>query len=927
MGLALSSLPPDALMDMDDSSNLADSNGASAKAEAKQEPFHVVGVGASAGGLEALETFFANTPMDSGLAYVVVQHLSPDFKSLMDELLARKTNLKIHVATEGMAVEPNAIYLNPPKKEMMISEGRLRLVKREEEKLSLPINVFFESLARDLRERAIGVILSGSGSDGSVGARAIHEAGGLVVVQRPETAKFDSMPEAAMDAGAANFSLPPDEIPGLLVKHAKQPFSSQLQPDADTPGLAGEPELAEVFALLLERYAIDFSHYKPTTIGRRIMRRAELSGTTDQLAYLARLREDRDELDQLYRDLLIGVTQFFRDPEAFDALAEKALPALLAEKSPNEDLRVWVAGCATGEEAYSLAILLQEKLEACPNPLTLRMFATDVHQQSLDIAARGIYSADRVAALNEERLRKHFVRDGDMYRVGKELRHTVVFAPHNVLRDAPFTKMDIVVCRNLLIYFEPPAQSRALALFHYALTVGGALFLGPSESVNEYVDEFAPINTRWKIFRKHRDSPLATVDNRLSFSSRGSRMVTGASSLVRSHTPLASPRLLRAYDTLLGDAISSSILLDEHFDVAHLFGDARNYLNPPVGRQTQNILGMVSEELRTVVGSAIQRVERERKKVSYRGVRSQCGEKPELLTVSVQPVPDPRAESMYYLLRLKSENAPPPAETETLEARFDTSEASRVHVHELETELRYTKEHLQLTIEELQTSNEELQATNEELVASNEELQSTNEELHSVNEELHTVNSEYQRKIDELTRLSTDMDNLLASTEVGVIYLDRDMCIRQFTRSAADFFNFLPKDEGRPITHFTGHINFAELIPAVESVLRDELPFESEVTNSRSQPFLMRILPYRTHKREVEGVVLAFIEIGKLKQVESELRETAGRLRQTNEELTDFNRLAVDRELTMVELKREINQLCAEAGAATRYEVDEEAAA
>jgi len=831
-------------------------------------PCHVVGVGASAGGLEALEIFFDNMRPDSGLAFVVVQHLSPDFKSLMDELLSRHTEIAIHRVEDGMVVEPNAIYLIPPKKEMIISGGRLLLTDKDpNQAISLPINTFFRSLAQDCGELAVGVVLSGTGSDGTRGIQAIHDAGGLVIAQSEETAKFDGMPRSAIETGVVDFTLPPEAIPDVLLDYVQHPFRGEYA-GAASMNAVSEEGMNAVYGLLRREYAIDFSHYKPSTVTRRIARRLQFNQSPDLDEYVEQLRTDPGELNSLYKDLLIGVTKCFRDQEAYQRLAEDVLPQLLAKLSDNEELRVWIAGCATGEEAYSIAILIHQAFEARKRPVKAKIFATDVHRSSLEIASAGVYCEQAVSEVAESRLNRYFTRRGAEYHVSQDLRKTIVFAPHNVIKDAPFTKLDLVCCRNLLIYLQPHVQKKVLSLFHFGLKTGGALFLGPSESPGEIADEFETVERRWKIYRKRRDIRLP-ADVRLPLASGFARLHDSNIATPPTSKGLPDVNLLRAYDALMSDYVPPSLLINERRELIHAFSGAGKFLSVPDGRSSTDILDFVATDLRLALSGALQRATKTGELVTYGGVALKDGDKEEQLTLRVRPITIQSTGETFFLVSLESvAERRQPTEPAT---ELDFDEVSHERLVEVEEELRYTKENLQATIEEMETTNEELQATNEELVASNEELQSTNEELHSVNEELYTVNAEYQRKIAELTELTDDMDNLLRSTDVGTIFLDRDLCIRKFTPKIAQAFQLLPQDVGRSIKSFSHNLEYDSLFDDVRSVLETEQPRESDVQDRQGNWCLLRILPYRS-KNRIDGVVVTLIDITNRKRVEEQLR-------------------------------------------------------
>jgi two-component system CheB/CheR fusion protein len=821
---------------------------------------YVVGVGASAGGLEALERFFRSMSPNSGFAFVVIQHLSPDFKSLMDELLARHTSMAIHRVADGMRVEADSIYLIPPRKEMIISGGKLLLTDKDpDQDLSLPIDHFFRSLAQDAGPRAVAVVLSGTGSDGSRGLRDVHDAGGLVIVQDDETAKFDGMPRSARDTGLVDLVLPPEEMPQALAEHR-----NRRRDGIDGAAAGAELEGKEaIFKLLRDDYGIDFSYYKPNTVGRRIERRLSLGGIGDLETYVERLREDSQELNSLYRDLLIGVTRFFRDREAFERLEHEILPELLARKSPSEELRIWIAGCATGEEAYSIAILIDERLRLAGRSTSVKIFATDVHRASLEIAGAGVYKEEALADVTPARLSRYFVRKPDGYHVTNELRQMVVFALHNIIKDAPFTKLDLITCRNLLIYLQPGVQKKVMSLFHFGLRTGGVLFLGPSESPGELSGEFEDIDQHWKFFRKRRDVRLP-ADMRLPLSAMPVR--------VKSTMPSASSESLPVvvYDKLLEKYVPAGLLLDERRRLLHTFGSATRFLVARPGRTSNDVIDVLHDDLRLPIAGAVQRAIKEKSTVVYQGIRITFPAGEERLKLTVEPILNRQSNITNLFVALES--AEFPAGQAPAPAEIAADEASRDLVQSLESELHYTRENLQAAIEELETSNEEMQATNEELVAGNEELQSTNEELHSVNEELYTVNAEYQKKIVELTELTDDMDNLLRSTDIGVVFLDRGLCIRKFTPQIARAFDLLPHDVGRRIDNFTHTIRYPELLDDLNQVLATGKPVEREVEDRRGGWMLARILPYRSHS-ELQGVVLSLIDVSMLKRsVEDNLR-------------------------------------------------------
>lgn len=826
------------------------------------QPTYIVGIGASAGGLEALERLFHQMPADTGMAFVVVQHLSPDFDSVMDELLARHTRIPIHTVEDGMELRGNAIYLIPPKKEVIVSGGKLLLAERDPtESLSLPINTFFRSLAQEAGPSAIAIVLSGTGSDGSRGVRNIHDAGGLVIAQSEETAKFDGMPKSAVETGAVDLVLSPDAMAEALAKFARHPVRGDLAAQAKAAPV-DEGAMNKLMRLLHEATGIDFSLYKPSTVLRRIERRLVLNQSDDLDGYVAQVGSEPDELNSLYRDLLIGVTQFFRDGDAFRVLESQVLPELVSKASPEDGIRIWVPACATGEEAYSLAIGVHELFAKTKRLMPVKIFATDVHKTSLDCASAGVYDQSNLTDVSEERLKRYFTRKGEQYQVVPELRQMIVFAPHNVIKDAPFTRIDLISCRNLLIYFQPPGQKKAVSLFHFALKTGGVLFLGPSENVGDLEDEFAPVDRHWKIYRKRRNVRFPP-DMRLPLTSVPHLHV--ARGVLPGHAAGGDADLSAAYDQLLARYVPPAVLLNSRREVVHVFGGATEFLHFKPGRATADALDLVGPEVKTAVSGAIQKASKELAPVAYSGVRIDTPHGPRQFKLGVVPLLDRNQSLTHLLVTFDSVQAPSAAMEQPEAEPVDMEDVSRQRIDTLESELRYTKENLQATIEELETSNEELHATNEELVASNEELQSTNEELHSVNEELYSVNAEYQRKVSELTEMTDDMQNLLASTDIGVLFLDDNLCIRKFTPRISSLFNVIEQDVGRSFENFTHNIDHAGLIEDVQRVLHSGAAVEREVRDRFKHWYLLRILPYRA-KSEVDGVVVTLIDITKQKR-------------------------------------------------------------
>ena len=846
---------------------------------------YIVGVGASAGGLEALQRLFERMPRTDAFAFVVVQHLSPDFRSLMDELLSPHTELRVVRAEDGQEVEPDTVYLMPPKSEMIVSGGRLYLTERDATKgLSLPIDAFFRSLAQDAGSRSVAVILSGTGSDGSRALRPIHEAGGLIIAQSEQSAKFDGMPRSAVDTGFVDLVLAPEDIPEALGRYLEQDgrvgaMATEEEPDGDL--------VKRIFELLRRESGIEFGDYKGSTVGRRIERRLLLSESHDLLQYVEKMAQDPAELRALYKDLLIGVTRFFRDPEAFERLKADVLPGLVDKIAPTEELRAWVPACATGEEAYSLALVILEAFESRgrTNPL-FRVFATDVHRPSLEAAGVGVYPPESVVNVPAPLRERYFERHRNGFQVSPELRSHIVFAHHNLLRDAPFTRLDLLSCRNLLIYFKPHAQRRVLALLHFALKPSGILMLGPSETPGALAEEFAVVDSRWKILRKSRDVRIAP-DVRLSSpgTSEGLRVLTP-------RAPTEDPRVTRARSTLMERYLPPTLVVDGAGQLLHSFNGAGDFLGQRDGKPSLNLLELVEGELRFVVAGALKRAQKNDAPVVYGGILASTGGEKQRVRVVVQGAGSEEKGDRCFVVVFEPEAEQPESAAPPKEQAASTSSASlevlpatsavgdllKERLHSIEGELRITKENLQATIEEMETSNEELQATNEELIASNEELQSTNEELHSVNEELYTVNGEYQAKISELTELSADMNHLLESTEVHTIFLDRELRIRKFTPRIGETFNLLPQDVGRRLDAFAHNLNDDALLEDLARVARDGQSFEREVLDAKGRSYLLRILPYH-NPSGIEGVVVTLVDLSPIKRAQRDLALSEERYR------------------------------------------------
>ena len=840
-----------------------------------QSPQLIIGLGASAGGLQPLEDFFRNIEPDAGHAYVVVQHLSPDFKSLMGELLGRQTSMSVVRAEEGMKVLANHVYLIPPRKELTIVGDRLKVDEPNAAAGSahFPIDVFFRSLAQTAKSRAVGIILSGTGSDGSRGVRAIDEAGGLVLVQDPATAQFDGMPKAAHETGTVLRTLAPDELAKLICDLASDRGTSFVPYERlDQPN-----EFEKIIALMSKETENDFSAYKFKTLNRRVQRRRLITGTETLAEYFQILTESREERELLCADLLIHVTSFFRDEKAWNVLAERVFPQLIESIPPDNTLRIWVAACSTGEEAYTMAMVARETMESLGRgSQQLKIFATDVDPAVLERAAAGVYPQSIVADVPADLLNKYFSADGENYVASRKLRELIIFAPHNLLVDAPFTRTHLVSCRNALIYLRPEAQNKVMSMMHFSLVPSGVVFLGASETIGHMANEFRVVDESNSIYAKLRDIRLSIEP---SFRARG--VNRGAREAASRKLSKESVRA-QVSDTMLNQALQSiasernwvCMLCDGHQNVVHILGSTEGLLRVPPGELTAEASRMVPEGLSMPLRSALNRAQRERRTIHHAGIRSEGYDCLFDLQVIYCPTTRKSAEMSIVVISRTEQK---------LRDDSDADSESDIHntqqVQDLEYELRQTRENLQATIEQLETTNEEQQATNEELTSANEELQSTNEELHSVNEELYTVNSEYQQKIGELTELTNDMDNLLESTDIGVVFLDNSLQIRKFTPAATRNVHMMPSDIGRSFNDLSYTFDYPDLNADLKRVLSLGEAVEREVSSAKSEYLLVRIHPYRAGSELTVGIVITFVNISELKKVEDALAQVETRYR------------------------------------------------
>ncbi len=819
-------------------------------------PFFVVGLGASAGGLEALEQFFDRMPGDVGCAFVVVQHLSPGHKSLMAELLARHTPMPVSRATDGLAVEPNHVYLNDAKNNLVIEGGRLRLVARSGgSSLNLPIDLFFESLAKHQGARSIGVVLSGTGSDGMRGVRAIKAGGGHVFVQDAASARFDGMPRSAISTGLVDAVLPPAQMPDLVGRAVRDPLLLRVFLDHREDPATEADAYAQLMALVTQATTVDFSHYKRNTVLRRVARRIAATESEDLQAYLRLARSSSTEVDLLLKELLISVTRFFRDPDVWTHLQEHVLLPLVEQAPADQPLRVWVAGCATGEEAYTVGMLLSEAMERSARTLDVRIFATDMDKAALEVASAGIYGPSIAQDVSAPRLARFFEWKEDHYVVRRELRQLVVLAQHNLVSDPPFTRVSLVSCRNLLIYLDQTLQERALAAFRFALKRGATLVLGTSETVGDRSDAFEPIDGRLRIYRAIGDRPVAAMFAREPLAPRPAHVASDG--LPRSQ----HSRVVESATGVLLEAYApAAVLVDESFRLLHVFGDVAPYMKIPTGQANLNLLTMLPRALSVVAAAGVPRVIREDRERRYTGIRSETGSGS--IGMRLMPLIDTVLGRRLAIVVFEPGAAAGAPGPET--ALIDMGAETERQLADLQQELQHSRENLQAMVEELETSNEELQAINEELTSSNEELQSTNEELQAVNEELYTVNAEHERKIAELIELNNDIDNILRSTSIGTLLLDDQLTVRKFTPSASSYVSLLERDVGRPVDHLAMHFGGESFVTDCRAVLLHGQPAERPMTTERGRHVLVRMSPYLTRSNRPTGVVVSFIDVTSL---------------------------------------------------------------
>ena len=842
--------------------------------------FSIVGLGASAGGLQALEEFFGAMPSQSGIAFVVVTHLHPDRPSLMRELLARKTDMPVREVRKATVVEQDHVYISLPGWNLGLLNGVLHPMappKQPQGRPALPIDYFFRSLAADQKAHAVGVVLSGTGSDGTLGLKEIKGNLGMVMAQERNSAAYTGMPDSAIATRMVDFILPAREMPGQLLKYVSH-LSTAPTRVLSRAGSGLPPEdLQRLFVLLRNRSGHDFSQYKENTIRRRIERRMNVQHLESLKGYVRFLQEHPEDLDHLFKELLIGVTSFFRDADAFEALI-RALPELLSSRAEKQLLRVWVPGCSTGEEAYSIAILIRECLDRLKQPLGVQIFASDLDPEAINVARLGRYPAGIALDVTAGRLEQFFVREKDTFLVRKEIREMLVFAPQNLISDPPFTKLDLLSCRNVLIYLGPPLQKRLFPMFHFALKPSGLLFLGSSESLGMFGSLFEPVDKKWKVYRR-REVPAGSYLTDFSPGRRGASNLLPGSASAESGAQQPHPSF-GAGRLLLQELVAPTVLIRERGDVVHIHGHTGQFLEPAPGPQaTPNVFNMARPGLELQLAGAVGEAANSDKEIIHHDVRIASNGDDLRVDLRVRRVQEPGPFRGLFLVTFDNVRVGSPRKATPAAPSRGRSSRSHDRIADLEQQLHHTKERHRFTTEDLETANEELKSSNEELQSTNEELQSANEELEtskeemqSLNEELQTVNAELQDKVDELSHSNDDMKNLLNSTDIATLFLDGELNIKRYTEQATRVIHLIASDVGRPLTDLVPRLRYDRLFEDAREVLRTLVVKEVEIRAEDGTWYLMRVLPYRTDENVIDGLVLTFVDITKIRSLQQSER-------------------------------------------------------
>lgn len=843
--------------------------------DASLDSFPIIGIGASAGGLQALEAFFDNMPSENGMAFVIVQHLAPSHESILADLLQRHTAMPVFQVRDGVKVQPNHVYVIPPSQDLALFHGTLLLTASESHGgLRLPVDFLFRSLAEDQGQQAIGIILSGTGTDGTLGLKAIRGEGGMMMVQDPTSAKFDGMPRSAIATGLVDYILTPDEMPTQLIDYVQHLFT--LQTTRHVPLSIEDPEaLQRIFVLLRRHSSHDFSLYKQNTVYRRLERRMAVNRIERMADYALFVQQSPRELDTLFRELLISVTRFFRDHEVFASLDQHAIAQLFENRPPDQPVRVWVPGCATGEEAYSIAILIREHMNSLGQEWETQIFATDIDAEAIEKARLARFPDNIAADITPERLQRFFITDGKTYQISKSIREMVVFAVQSIIKDPPFSRIDLISCRNVLIYLGPALQKKVLPMFHYALKPGGFLLLGSAESLGEFDRFFDAVDQKARLFRRKSDGviPHRTLDFAAPLS-------TPPETRRIPHRREKEPDIGELVEkALIQRFVPACVVIDEHNTILYFHGQMSRYLAPANGEASLDLLRMAHTGLRLPLGIAVRKAITQKQQVVQENVHLKTEDGLRVVNLSIQPMANTSLESELFLV-IFEDVSPPSEPVETANGTIDMTDSPDQRILELEQELQSTRQYLQTTIEQLETTNEELRSTNEELQSANEELQSTNEELEtakeelqSVNEELVTVNTELQSKIEQLMVANNDLNNLLANIQVGIVFMDLDLHIQRFNPSMRQLINLIETDVGRPISDIVTNLEYNDLVRDARDVLDTLIPKEIEVQTTDQRWYVMRISPYRTIENAIDGLVVVFTEVTEQKLAEQTARE------------------------------------------------------
>ncbi|WP_372745887.1 chemotaxis protein CheB [Lutibacter sp.] len=839
--------------------------------EDRDKNLYVVGIGASAGGLDAIQQLFDHIPDDTGMAFVIIQHLSPDFISLMPELLAKHTKMPIYTAEDKQTIQPNCIYLNQRSKNLHIKGRELYLLEKgPKHNLNLPIDIFFHTLGEEFKEKSIGVILSGTGSDGSRGIKSIKEGGGIIIVQDPVTAQFDGMPNSAISTNLVDFILNPENIASSFKKLPAHPLTLSLEDEDDSQ--SNENIFNTILGEVYKYSSIDFRKYKKNTLLRRLEKRMHINNIDQLYDYLVFLKINNAEKEALKQDFFIGVTRFFRDEEAFETLKNKIIPAICKDKKPSDTIRIWTTGCSTGEEVYSIAILFDSYIRTNKLNLDFKFFATDVDSKALNIASSGAYHINTVNEIEKTYLEQYFLKTGDKIQIIKRIREKIVFSNHNLINDPPFIKMDLISCRNLLIYLDSKIQKKIMHNFQFALNKFSYLFLGSSESIGDLAKLFKAIDVKWKIYQNITETkyiPIQSNTDTTISNSQFKNPLRGSTQAI--YKTKENPESI--YHKYLSKEFSPpSIFIDKDFNILYIIGDAGKKLNHNDGLFQNNLLKIVSPEIASMVRSGIRKLEKEEKDIIIKDIINTIDNEAYSFDLRLKKPKYSEELKNTYVLQFSPDRIV--KENSIVLKNIPIDEISKQRLEDLENELKATRTELQNVVEELETSNEELQSSNEELMASNEELQSTNEELQSVNEELYTVNSELQEKNKELQNLNNDITNLFNSTDIGTLFLDSNLKIRKFTPSLQKHFNLYDNDFGRPISSFTSNfddITRTSLLKDCKNVLKNLNTIEKEIIDLDGNHYLNRISPFVTEDKKIDGVVVTLVDINPLKEINNEL--------------------------------------------------------